>query len=119
MDADLKKQWLEELRGDCWQQCTGRLARYDEDGELCLCQAGVLAYAVLGYPLVKKKLSGLGFQFIYNKRTKSRPIFSIGLVPREITDFIGLQRHIFVEAVGMNDKGVPLDEIADYLEEHA
>lgn len=51
MSAEVKADWLEELRSDHYRQIKGGYGFNDDDGTKCRCAIGVLLFDVLGVPL--------------------------------------------------------------------
>lgn len=105
MDKRLKKQWLDALRSDDYEQGTGdfiqKETEYSTDNgepekvEVGYCCLGVLA-DVVGFP------DG----FINNN----------ALLPPAYCDFLGLPTDVQEDVAEMNDEGHTFEEIADYLE---
>jgi hypothetical protein len=99
MDSALKAKWIEALRSGEFKQGPGKLKR----GE-CYCCLGVVC-VVAGYGIDTRDDSA-----IFPDGTRI-PDNSYGAL-----DSLGIEDSLRGILIGMNDRGVPFPEIADYIE---
>lgn len=105
MDANLKAKWIEALRGGKYKQGKEQL-RQSDDSFCCL---GVLCDII--DPVQWREVSS-GYRF------RGREFAALSFPPPDVSERVGLPRHIQDAVAAMNDEGSSFAEIADYIEAH-
>lgn len=135
MKADVKAQWITELRSGDWAQGTGVLHRMNDEGKHFYCclgvlcelavKAGVLPEAVKG----RDGVSSWMFQYEAPEAHHNDGINATTL-PRSVRAWAGVDHEdIIIDpdgngfglpmyASGANDSGMSFDEIADLIEKN-
>lgn len=104
MNQEIKKKWVEALRGEKYQQTKKRLR--DESGYCCL---GVLCEVLQG------KIEG--FQWQEGQASYKGESNKLDL-PSTLNEEIGLPGMYEDALVSMNDSGKTFNKIADWIEEN-
>jgi hypothetical protein len=100
-------EWLEALRSGNYEQAANVMYDQSSDGFCCLGVAAHLAGVPLDeYPCTWIETSNL-----------SRLVES-EILQDPIGNMIGMSRHQQGELAGLNDRGVPFADIADYVEKN-
>lgn len=127
MNQEVKEKWLAALRSGDYVQGTGTMRRIPDDGPDRFCCLGVLCEVAITEGVAVRREQVVG-RYAYDGR--------VGFLPDSVRDWAGLDEDsvripsaavsdIFplsatdVNISGVNDRGVPFEDIANLLEIYA
>lgn len=139
MNADVKRKWLDALRGGEYKQTTGRLLSVSTSGEKSYCCLGVLCDIAVQEGVTDWGSSSFGAQSIVAMSAKGETFLESAGLPPSLQEWSGVygdcasfdrpvegivegedgpEAQFFGNLVGLNDEaGWTFAQIADLIEE--